>query len=166
MKTWVIIVIVILVLIAAAAILGMRIWKKINFKPYFKSVDLSSVSLNDIPNLLIQGTSKEIKAVVGADITNENNFSIPFSNLKIKLLYNGNTIAETSEELKNTSFVLPSKKDGGMLPISDAINIIFDTSSLQILKTKLTGGKPIINYSVGMNISGIPIPTIENTFTW
>lgn len=145
--------------IALVAWRSKKIWDKIAFNIYLQSVDLAGLGLSDIPTIL-QGGEKNIMIMLGADIKNENNFSIPFSRLKVELFYEGNLIAESAE----VSGVVPAN---GTLSISAPAKIILNLASTKLLTEGLLKNKPTLEYSVGLNIFGIPIPfDIKNNFVW
>lgn len=158
----------IVVIIAVLAIIGF-IWAKnafdkISFSvPRLQGLDMQGLTLNDLAKIALEGGQKELKVSLAMDAKNENNFSIPFGNMLVKMYYGSTLIASTSPSLENKKFVLPAK---GSVTVSDTINIILNTAGAKLLIEKLKGGHPQINYSIGLRVFGIPIPSIKNSFAW
>lgn len=163
---WVVAVLVILFLIAIWY--GKNVWDKITFKPYFISADLKGLSLSDVPAIL-GGEDRKVTATLGMQIKNESNVSFPISGLKAKLYYNGEIIAETSDALKNASFISEANSEDVTPPIIDTITVILNQAGGKLLVDKISGKKPEIKYTVDVNVFGIPISKIypiESSFTW
>lgn len=141
---------------------GKKIWNKLAFQDFsITGVNFHGLTLKDIPDIIKSGTSKNITITIGINIKNDNNFSIPFCYLNIKLLYKGVEIARTSDTLANTCYSIPAN---GVLPISDTINIVLNNAGINMAVEKLTGGKAKIDYEVELNVLHVPslfIPTIR-----
>lgn len=146
---------------------GKKIFKKITFQNFrITGVNFHGLTLQDIPKILQSGTSKNITVTLGLDIKNENNISIPFCYLKIKLLYNGQEIARTSDTLAKTCYEIPAN---GILPVSDTVNITLNQVGAAMAIEKLTGKKVKLDYEVELSAVHIPsmiIPTIRGNFEW
>ena len=142
------------------------IWEKIHFsKPIPTALNLQGLTLADILSAAFTGTQKDITATLAMSITNDSDTDITFNNMKVKLLYNGSLISETSETLANTNFVL---KAHDTLQVSDTINIRLNTAG-DFLKEKVLGGHPSVDYTVDLSVYGIPVGKIypiEGSFTW
>ena len=140
---------------------GKKVWDKITFsQPRLEALDLQGLSLADLANIAFTGQTKEVTAVLGMDIKNENNFSIPFSNLRAQLFYQDVLIAETTD---NRSYTVPAN---GSLAFSNPVKIILNNAGGQLLIEKASGRQPIIDYKINANVFGIPLPSIKNKMPW
>ena len=137
-------------------------WDKVSFKVYFKSADLSGITLADLVAGVLTG-GKNVNVVIGADITNGNTYQIVFSGLKVKLSYQGTVIAETSEGLASKKFIVPAN---GTLQIQDNATVILNKSGINILKEKIGGNGSTITYTVNVRVFGISIPMVSGNFKW
>lgn len=138
-----------------------KVWDRITFsEPRVEALDLQGLSLQDLANIAFTGTTKEVTAILGMDIKNENNFSIPFSNLRAQLFYQDTLIAETTD---TRSYNVPAN---GGLAFSNPVKIILNNAGGQLLIAKATGGNPIIDYVIKANVFGIPLPSIKNKMPW
>lgn len=159
---------IILILVIISALIGTFIWgknavNKISFsKPRPQALDLQGLSLVDLANIVIGAQAKIIKATISMDIKNDNNFSIPFSNLNVSLSYNNVLIAQTSNMLAQKK-VVPAN---GILTVSDTVNIILSNETAAFLKDKINGNHPELDYVVNLNVFGIPIRSISDKFVW
>lgn len=158
----------ILVILAAIAVISFfwakSVFDKVNFSaPKLHSLYLQGLTLNDLLKIALEGSQKEVKVSLGMDISNANNFSIPFSNMNVKMYYAGSIIAETSPALQNQKFILPAN---GSLSVTDNISIVLNAEGVKMLIEKIKGGQPKINYKIGLKVFGIPLPSIQNSFTW
>lgn len=150
----VLVLIVIGLILAIAYYESMKIWDRIKFGFSFKGVDLGSIDLSNI------GTSaSNIKFTVGAKITNDNNFSIPFRNLKTWLYYNNTLIGQTSGDLASQSFTAPAH---GNVEIVDTVDAYFNSAAVDLAKN--IANHPSINYTLRMTIFGIPF-SYSDSFT-
>ena len=141
-----------------------RTWKKINFKLSVKNIDFGGITIQDIAAIALLGQTKDRKITLGADITNDNNFSIPFRILKAKLLYEGTLIGETSEELAKQKFEVPANQT---LSISDTVNVILSKDSVKLLTQGVSKQQPVIDYVIKIKLLKIPFPfTIRKNFVW
>lgn len=154
----------IVAIIAVFAIAGF-LWAKnaigkISFsKPNPQGLNLSGITMANIAN-----NQSNITATIGLDIQNDNSFSIPISNLKVRLLYKGSVIAQTSDDLLNP-MVVPAN---GTLSLSDIITINVNNSSTFLIE-KIKGNSVSLDYIVDVSIWNIPISKlfpIKNTITW
>lgn len=136
-------------------------WDKITLKVYFKSVDLSGISLANIPAILTGGQT--VNVVIGADIKNDNTYAVIFSGLKVKLFYKGILIAETSESLSSNKFIVPAM---GSLSIQDNAKLILNNTTIDILREKIAGRSIEIGYTTTVRVYGVRIPLISENFTW
>jgi LEA14-like dessication related protein len=165
MKPWKIIIIILLVLAAAGAIAffwGKSVWDKITFGvPRVLGLDFNGITLEDAASIVLAGSQKEINALIAMDVSNKNNFSIPFSSLKVELLYNGQTIAETSDAFTQKQSI-PAN---GVLYATDNVKIILSGAAAQLALDKLQNGKATINYKIKLNVFGIPLPKSFQTFS-
>lgn len=160
----------ILVILAALAVIAYflvipwakKAWDNITFSvPRVEAWDLKGLNLNDIADIAFTGKEKPVEIRLGMDVMNKNNFSIPFSNIKAQLFYNGIQIAETTD---NASHTVPAN---GTLPLSNLVNVNLNTAGGQLLVDKLVLGKvPVIDYIISANVFGVPIKNIKNNFTW
>ena len=151
----------IVAILGSLAWLATIIWDNLKFNIYFKSVDLSGLTLADVEKIL-GGETKVINTTLGADIENKNPFSISFSRLKVKMFYEEELIAETSEKIASTKYTIPAK---GKLSIEDTADIILNPSSVNLIAQGLTNRKPSIDYTVDLRVWGIPL-SIKNDFAW
>lgn len=159
----------VLVILAALALLiyflvvpwAKKIWDRITFSvPRLQGLDLKGLTLADITSIAFSGEEKQVDAQLGMDIKNENNFSIPFSNIKAKLFYDNELIAETTDDASHT---VPAN---GIFPLSNLVNIHLNGAGGRMLIDKLQGKTPMIDYEVSANVFGVPIKNIKNNFTW
>lgn len=162
MRTFLIIVVIILIGLYLAYLYVKKGWDKVSFKVYFKSADLQGITLQSLATSVLTGGQK-INVVIGADIKNDNNYPLVFSGLKVLMSYKSNVIAETSEQLSNKKFIVPAN---GTLSIEDNSTLTITTSSLGILKEKLAGNSPQIDYAVKVNVYGISLPLVKGNFNW
>lgn len=158
----------ILAILAVIAVIAFfwakSIFDKVNFSaPKLYSLDLQGLTLNDLVKIALEGSQKEVKVTLGMDISNANSFSIPFSNMNVKMYYAGAIIAQTSPALQNQKFVLPAN---GNLSVTDNISIVLNPEGIKMLIEKIKGGQPKIDYKIGLKVFGIPLPSIQNSFTW
>lgn len=138
-----------------------KVWDRITFSvPQLQDLDLKGLNLQDLANIAFTGQAKEVNARLGMDIKNENDFAIPFSKVKAKLLYNDQVIAETQD---NASHLVPAN---GTLSLSNVVDIILNNAGGQLLIDKLSGKTPVIDYEINANVYGLPLPSIKNNFTW
>jgi len=151
----IILVILILVLIYIQSRL---IVDRVKFKFSFRGVNLASLNLSNFINI----GQTSVNTSLGLNIKNENNFSIRFSNLKTWLYYDGNLVAETSEDLLSKSFIIPSK---GQLDVVDNVNMYVNLTSTKLIQQVLSHRSPTVEYTVNVNIYGIPF-TFKNNFNW
>ncbi len=160
----VIIVILVIVLIGYIAYRYIkRGWQNVKFRVYFKSADLSGITLQDLISGVLVGTAKTIPVVIGDDIQNDNNYDITFSGLKAKLSYNGVVFVETSSNLESKEFTLKANSE---LSISDSTTFTLNKASLSLLKDKLSGGSPRIDFAVKVRVYGISIGVYKGNFNW
>lgn len=165
MKAWKIVLIVIAVLgaLAAAAFFwGKSVWDKIGFGiPRLTGLNFNGLTLTDLANIALTGQQKEATANVAMDVVNQNNFSIPFSSLRVKLFYNGQAIAETSDLLAQKQSV-PAN---GTLTVNDTVKIYLNDAGVQFLLDKLKDGKATLDYKIMVKVFGIPLPKALQTYT-
>ena len=165
MKAWKIVLIVLAVMAAlgaAAFFWGKSVWNKIAFgKPRLTGLNLNAITLTDLANIAFTGLQKEVTADIAMDVVNQNNFSIPFSSLRVKLFYNGETIAETSDLLAQKKSV-PAN---GTLSVSDMIKLILSGATAQMIEDKIKNGKATLEYKIMVKIFGIPLPKALQTYT-
>lgn len=158
---WIVVILIIATVIGFTW--GKKAWDKISFsKPDLQGLDLQGLTINDFLNSAFVGTERNISATLGMTIKNENNFSIPFGNMKIQLLYNNIIVAETSNMLSMQKFIIPAK---GNLAISDTINVQLSKAGTFLIE-KIKGNHPQMDYKINLSVFGIPIPAIKNNFTW
>lgn len=146
---------IVIALSAFAIIWGKNAWDKIAFsKPQLQALDLQGLTLNDLANIAFTGQSKTVTVTLGMAIKNDNNFSIPFSNMKVKLLYKDTLIAETSDAFAQQNFTVPAN---GNLAVADTVNVLFNNAGGQLLIEKTKGNHPQIDYSIDLKVFSIPI---------
>lgn len=138
-----------------------KVWDRITFSlPRLQGLDLKGLTLQDIINIAFTGGEKEVEAQLGMDIKNENGFSIPFSKVKAKLFYEGQLIAETTD---NASHLVPAN---GALALSNPVKIRLNDAGGRLVIEKLQGKTPVIDYEINANVYGVGLPTIKKNFTW
>lgn len=157
----------ILIILVAAGIAGVfwakSVWDKITFgMPRLIALNLNGLTAADLQTMLVSGGSREVIATIGMDVTNKNNFSIPFSSLKVKLIYNGQVIAESSDMLKGNNKV----PENGVLSVVDDVKITLNTSGLQMLIDKAVKGKTSVDLKTSVKVFGIPLPKKFDTVTF
>lgn len=163
LKIFLWIIVILAVLAAFAFFFGKNYWDKISFsKPQIHGLDLQGLTLGDFVNAAFTGTERTINATLGIDIKNDNSFSIPFGNMKIKLLYNNVVVAQTSDAFANQKFTVPAN---GTLTVSDTINVLLNNAGAFLVE-KIKGKHPQMDYVINLRVSGIPLPSIKNSFTW
>lgn len=147
----------ILIILAVFVLIGITwgktVWNKITFsQPSFSNLNLQSLGAI---------ASGQVNTVpVNMTITNTNNFSIPFSNVSISLYYNGSVFATTNDPSSHT---IPAN---GSLQLTENIIFSLNDAAVNLLAQKIQGKSVSINYTVGLRIFGIPIPSINNSYTW
>lgn len=158
MKSWQIVLIVVLIFGIAFATFffwGKSVWDKITFgKPRLLGLNLNGITLTELANLAVSGTPKEVTATIAMDVKNDNNFSIPFSSLKVKLFYKGAEIAATSDLLSATNQV-PAN---GTFTGTDTVKIILNGAGIDMLIDKLTAKQITLDYKIMVKVFGIPLP--------
>lgn len=138
-----------------------KIWENISFSlPTLQNLDLKGLNFQDLANIAFTGQEKQVDATLGMNIKNDNNFSIPFSNLGAKLFYQDQLIAETKD---NASHTIPAN---GSLDISPVINILLNNAGANAVIDKLSGKNPVLDYVINGRVFGIPVPSIKNNLTW
>lgn len=157
----------ILLILAVLAVIGFfwvkSIWDSISFSPpSLQGLNLQGLTLTDLASIAFEGQSKTVTVTLAMAIKNDNNFSIPFSNMKVKLYYDNTIIAETSNLISGKQ-VVPAN---GALTVSDTVNVILNNAGGKLLIDKINGGHPSIDYSISLKVFGIPLPNIKNNFTW
>lgn len=157
------IVVIIAVIAVFAFFWGKGVWNKISFSvPRPEGLDLQGLTLADLANIALTGQTKTVTATLSMDIKNDNNFSIPFSNIRVRMIYNDVVIAETSDMLAQNK-VVPANS---VLTVSDKVNIILNNAGGNLLIEKIKGGHPRIDYVISVRVFGIPLPSIKNSFVW
>lgn len=129
-------------------------------KPIPQGLDLKGLTLGDLANIALAGEQKTVTVTVGMNITNNNSFAIPFSNVKAQLYYKGVLIGETNDPDSHT---IPAS---GSAQFTDTVNIILNNAGGNLLIEKLKGGKPQLDYVIGLRVFGIPIPSVKDTLIW
>lgn len=152
MKAVEIIAIILVILILA----GVWIWSKIVFTLGFKGIDLSSFDIN---SLLGTGQT-ESKLLLNVNIKNGSPVSIPFNKMQASLYYDNTLIAESSGNLYAQSFNLPAY---GSKDISDYVNVHINPASIDLIKSAVLKQNPNVNYTVKVNVFGIPL-TYSSSF--
>lgn len=131
-----------------------KVSDKINIRIAFKGVDLGNTSVPVFLSSLNAGIVNNVKLKLAAIITNDNSFSIPFSNLVAELFYDGILVAKTTDELSQKKFVVPAN---GQLEVLDNVNVFLNAASVKLLTQTLNNQKPTITYSVRVKIFFIPV---------
>ena len=139
-----------------------KAWEKVSFNVYFKSADLSQINLTSLATALASG-GQVVNVVIGADVKNDNNYSLVFSGLKVMLSYNGVTIAHTSGDLANKRFVVPANTT---LQVQDNATVILNAAGISLLSDKISAKSPVIDHSVSIKVYGIRLPLIKGQFAW
>lgn len=153
-------IIIILVLIGAIAYMwAKRTFDKITFLPPTLSESLKGLTMATI-------SGQTISLPLTFHIKNESNSSIPFGITSASLSYNGNLIAETTD---NSSYFLPANS---ILSVTKLVNFTLNDDAKALLALKIQGGHPVIEYEIHASIFGIPLdkipfmPPIKDTITW
>lgn len=155
LKIFLWIIVVIIIVAAVGFFWGKSSWDKINFsKPAIQGLDLQGLTAADLVGIALTGQTKTVTVALGMAIQNENNFSVPFSNMKIKFFYGDTLIAETSDSFSQKNFTLPAN---GTLAVNDTVNIILNNAGGQLLIEKIKGNNVQLNYTIGISVFGIPI---------
>lgn len=128
--------------------------------PIPQGLDLKGITLSDLANIALAGGEKTVTVTVGMTITNNNSFAIPFSNVKAQLYYKGVLIGETNDP---DSHKIPAN---GSVQLTDTVNIILNNAGGNLLIEKIKGGKPQLDYVIGLRVFGIPIPSVKDTLIW
>lgn len=164
-RTWKIVLIVLAVLAAlgiTAFFWGKSVWDKITFGiPRLVGLNLNGLTATDLANITFAGGQKEVTATLSMDVINRNNFSIPFSNLKVKLFYNNQEIAETSNMLEGKQSV-PAN---GTFTGTDTVKVILNGAGIQMLIDKITKGAATLEYKIMVKVFGIPLPKAFQSYT-
>lgn len=156
-------VIIIVVVVGFAGLMWAKsVWDNISFgMPRVTGLNLNGLTLADLKNLLLQGGSKDVSARLEMDVVNQNSFSIPFSNLKVKLIYKGQPIAETSNLISGQNRVPANGTFTGV----DDVKITLSNAGIQMLIDKLVNGKVTLDYKIMVKVFGIPLPKALQTQT-
>lgn len=122
---------------------------------YFK-FDLGSISVAQLTT-----TNPKIDVTINAQIQNENDFKVNFSDLFIQLFYNNQLIAASKQVNKN-KYTVPSK---GKFQFQEPVEIFVNQTSISLI-TDMASKKPVnIEYHVRVKIFGVRIPVIVDSFT-
>lgn len=157
-----IILLVLAILAAIAFFWGKSIWDKITFGvPKVLGLDFNGITLADIANIVLTGQPKEVNALITMDVVNQNNFPIPFSSLKVKLFYNDQLLAETSDAFTQKQSI-PAN---ATLYATDNVKILLSGAAAQLAKDKIQNGHVTLNYKVMVKIFGIPLPKSFQTYS-
>lgn len=148
MRTFLIIAAVVLIIVLAYLYVR-KLWEKVHFVFSFKGVDIGTIDLSNLNSL----TQNNAKLKVGLKVMNDNNFSIPFRNVRAWMYYNNTLIAQTTPELASRTFEVPAN---GVIEVEDSVNAYINSSSLNLIKEILGKTNPEINYKVKVNVFGIP----------
>lgn len=160
---WILAIIAVLAVLTFAVIIpwGKGVWDKISFsKPTLQALDLKGLTLADLKSMALSGGSRDVTVTLGMDIKNDNNFSISFSTLKIKLYYKGTLIAETEDNAWHT---LPANS---VYPFSSIVSITLNGAGLQMILEKVATGKTSVDMKTDIRVYGISVPTIESNLPW
>lgn len=174
------IILIIVILLVAGYLYMKSVWNKISFVIAFKGIDFGAINISDLDN--IGQTNTKIR--LGLKVSNGNNFSIPFTNLRAWLYYDNTLIAQTTEELAFKKYTvlansnkiidesiakgptgMPCSFGNGtynengnceLTEITDLVNVYLNPSSVQLIKEIANKTNPAISYSVKLNVFGIP----------
>lgn len=164
-------------LILAAFILGAAylFFKYYGLQHYldqqFKVTTVSGNVANIIANITGGGSSIQVGYEI--DITNKSDVTLTFSDLLIKLYYQGYPIGatpETADNLKQTS-ILPLDAKTGLpttVKLTGTINVLINGTTIN-LATALQSGKPVqIDYKISVKVTSlnIPVPTISGNYIY
>lgn len=142
------VIVVLVVLVAVGTAYAMRVWNKIVFKFAFKGLDLTTI---DIQTLISSGQTNA-RLLLGVNIKNDNNFSIPFDKMKVWLNYEGTLVAESSGILYAQSFNVPA---GGSIDVTDYVNVYVNQASAKLVKLTVSKQNPKVEYTVKISIFGL-----------
>lgn len=153
-KTILIILTIVIVLgIVGLAIAAYSSSKKIKFSAVPINIDFQSMlsSLFSLNNTIIPITLQ-------ANIKNDNNFALSFSNLYVEILYNDVVIAKSSDDATNfQKYVVDPKSE---LFFDYIINAYSNDELRNVLKSKILGNKVNFKYKIKIKIFGwIPYNT-------
>lgn len=125
----------------------------------FKSLDLSSFSLNDL------GTGNgRIKLKLQLIIINSGNYPLSFKNLNIKINYNNNLIAESSQnESSNLNKII--LKSNSTNYIDHYFDIYINQSLFDLIGKLKNKQSTSINYDVSVTWLIFPIKTSQTLTT-
>lgn len=146
-------------IIISAFFWGKNIWQRLKFKPYFVSADLSGLSVSDIQSIF-SGGQRVLTATLGLIAINDSGTSVSFSGLKAKLFYDNTLLAETSDSLKEQKHTATAHNMDNPLKVEDPVNIILSQAVVKLATDKLAGRNPQIEYTIALNIYGVPITKI------
>lgn len=146
----------ILVVIAFIIFIVLKdIVSNIKIKPDLKAMDLGGSVQS-----FLQGDAM-LKTDVGIEVDNNNRFSIPISNLYIKIYHNGTLIAET-DGIDKSIILIPAK---GEKEFTHPLNVILVPSFFDAIK-EITEDKPLIlDYKIKGQLFKIPVK-FENSFEY
>lgn len=161
MKGIIIFLIILAILAGIGFWIGKKAWDKIHFVFTFKGVDLGGLNINDLSN--VGQTSAKIN--VALRIINDNNFSIPFSNVRTTLYYDDVIIAHTTEELAARKFrvlsngykIVDEVTGEKMDEIQDSVNVYFNVEAVHLIRDIVQKKNPSIRYEIRGSIFGLPI---------
>lgn len=139
---------VLVVLIAVAVSYAIKTWNRIVFTFAFKGIDLSTLN---IQSLLASGQTSA-RLLLGVNIKNRNDFSIPFDKMKVWLYYENTLIAESSGNLYAQSFRIPAN---GEIDVTDYVNVYINQASGKLVKEAVAKKDPKVNYTVKITIFGL-----------
>lgn len=153
---------IILAVIAALVIFAYAFIKKLGNK-YWQNITFSKPTLKQDIVALTQASISggKISIPFPFTINNGNDFEIPFSSISAQLKYSGVVVGETNDP---SSYTVPAK---GSLTISPLVIFNLDKNTvLDIIKQKISGQHPQLDYTITLNIFGVSIPPITDTLTW
>lgn len=145
------------VILAVLILLGITWGKSVFNRITFSDPQLAQFSLSELQNI---ASGKITTIPVSITISNANNFSISFSKISIALSFNGTVFALTADP---SGYTIPAN---GNLTITENIIFSLNDAAIELLAEKIQGKPAQIQYTIGLRIFGIPIPSINNTFNW
>lgn len=133
-------------------------WDKIHFNFRRESI---SLSLDNLTQLLLTGNT-QTRANVGLTVKNDNDFSIPISNVYAEFFYQGVKIAQTIPGSKKLNVKIVSKDEvgntgrAGITDMTDEVLVFINQTTLRFFAEYFSKENPKLSYKISAKIFGIP----------
>lgn len=125
-------------------------------------ISLDKLDLAGILAAAISGDVPTLKTFLNINVKNDNPFTISFSNLDVKLFYQGSQVAQSVDVSAEKIVILPKLDQD----FTHVLQITLSQAFLEALKTLKSGQPLVLQYVVKLRLFGIPIPAYKDNFTY